>query len=389
MSERPLYLDNAATTAVDPAVIEAMTACLGSDGSFENPSSAHPGGASARRLVEAARERIAERVNASRGSIVFTSGATESNNLAILGAVDADERSNRHFVTTRIEHHSVLDTARALEARGIAVTYLDCNAEGVVTPQQVLDAVTDATVLVSIMHVNNEIGVIQDIEAIAQICATRQVRLHVDAAQSAGKIPLDLSGWGVDLCSLTAHKAHGPKGIGALYVADDVVLTPQLHGGEQERGLRAGTLATHQIVGMGKTFELARPDRDGPRLANLRDRLWKGLERIDGVRLNGCADRAAPHILNVCFPGIDGESLRLALADIAVSAGSACASDIPEPSHVLSSLGLSDALAQSSLRLSVGRFTEPADTERAVERIGTEVARLRTLAAGAPAWCSN
>lgn len=389
MSERPLYLDNAATTAVDPAVIEAMTACLGSDGSFENPSSAHPGGASARRLVEAARERIAERVNASRGSVVFTSGATESNNLAILGAFDADERPNRHFVTTRIEHHSVLDTARALEARGIAVTYLDCNAEGVVTPQQVLDAVTDATVLVSIMHVNNEIGVIQDIEAIAQICATRQVRLHVDAAQSAGKIPLDLGGWGVDLCSLTAHKAHGPKGIGALYVADDVVLTPQLHGGEQERGLRAGTLATHQIVGMGKTFELARPDRDGPRLANLRDRLWKGLERIDGVRLNGCADRAAPHILNVCFPGIDGESLRLALADIAVSAGSACASDIPEPSHVLSSLGLSDALAQSSLRLSVGRFTEPADTERAVERIGTEVARLRTLAAGAPAWCSN
>ncbi len=389
MSERPLYLDNAATTAVDPAVIEAMTACLGSDGSFENPSSAHPGGASARRLVEAARERIAERVNASRGSIVFTSGATESNNLAILGAVDADERSNRHFVTTRIEHHSVLDTARALEARGIDLTYLDCDAEGVVTPQQVLDAVTDATVLVSIMHVNNEIGVIQDIEAIAQICATRQVRLHVDAAQSAGKIPLDLGGWGVDLCSLTAHKAHGPKGIGALYVADDVVLTPQLHGGEQERGLRAGTLATHQIVGMGKTFELARPDRDGPRLANLRDRLWKGLERIDGVRLNGCADRAAPHILNVCFPGIDGESLRLALADIAVSAGSACASDIPEPSHVLSSLGLSDALAQSSLRLSVGRFTEPADTERAVERIGTEVARLRTLAAGAPAWCSN
>ena len=389
MSERPLYLDNAATTAVDPEVIEAMTSCLGSDGSFENPSSAHPGGASARRLVEEARERIAELVNTRAYGIVFTSGATESNNLAILGTFDADERPNRHFVTTRIEHHSVLDTAHALEARGIDVTYLDCDAEGVVTPEQVLDAVTDATALVSIMHVNNEIGVIQDIEAIAEICASRQVRLHVDAAQSAGKIPLDLSGWGVDLCSLTAHKAHGPKGIGALYVAGDVVLTPQLHGGEQERGLRAGTLATHQIVGMGKTFELARPDRDGPMLANLRAMLWRGLERIDGVRLNGCADRTAPHILNVCFPGVDGESLRLALADIAVSAGSACASDIPEPSHVLSNLGLSDALAQSSLRLSVGRFTKPADIERAVERIGAEVARLRTLAAGAPAWCSS
>ena len=389
MSERPLYLDNAATTAVDPAVIEAMTACLGSDGSFENPSSAHPGGASARRLVEEARERIAELVNAPAYGIVFTSGATESNNLAILGTFDADERPNRHFVTTRIEHHSVLDTAHALEARGIDVTYLDCDAEGVVTPEQVLDAVTDATALVSIMHVNNEIGVVQDIEAIAEICASRQVRLHVDAAQSAGKIPLDLGGWGVDLCSLTAHKAHGPKGIGALYVADDVVLTPQLRGGEQERGLRAGTLATHQIVGMGKTFEVAHPDRDGPRLATLRDMLWQGLESIEGVRLNGCADRSAPHILNVCFPGVDGESLRLALADIAVSAGSACASDIPEPSHVLSNLGLSDALAQSSLRLSVGRFTEPADIERAVERIDAEVARLRTLAAGAPAWCSS
>ena len=389
MSARPLYLDNAATTAVDPEVIAAMTACLGSDGSFENPSSSHPGGARARQLVEDARERIASLVNAAPDEIVFTSGATESNNLAILGSFDADPRSQKHIVTTRIEHHSVLDTAHALEARGVEVTRLDCDAEGVVTTGQVLDAITDATALVSIMHVNNEIGAIQDIEAIAQACASRGVRLHVDAAQSAGKIPLDLGGWGVDLCSLTAHKAHGPKGIGALYVAAGVTLAPQLHGGEQERGLRAGTLATHQIVGMGKTFELARPERDGPRLAKLRDRLWSGLGEIDGIRLNGCRERSAPHILNVCFPGIEGESLRLALADIAVSAGSACASDDPEPSHVLSSLGLSDALAQSSLRLSVGRFTELADVDRAVERIGAEVARLRTLADGAPAWCST
>lgn len=388
MSGRPLYLDNAATTAVDPAVIAAMTDCLGSGGSFENPSSSHPGGARARRLVEDARERVAALVNAQPDEIVFTSGATESNNLAILGSFDADPRSRKHFVTTRIEHHSVLDTAHVLEARGVEVTYLDCDAQGVVTAEQVLDAITDATALVSLMHVNNEIGVIHDIAAVARSCASREVRLHVDAAQSAGKIPVDLSGWGVDLCSLTAHKAHGPKGIGALYVADGVTLAPQLHGGEQERGLRAGTLATHQIVGMGKTFELAEPERDGPRLANLRDMLWRGLEELDGVRLNGCRERSAPHILNVCFPGIEGESLRLALADIAVSAGSACASDDPEPSHVLSSLGLSDALAQSSLRLSVGRFTEPADIEWAVERIGAEVARLRALAAGAPAWCS-
>ena len=389
MSARPLYLDNAATTAVDPAVIAAMTDCLGSDGTFENPSSSHPGGARARRLVEEARERIAARVNAEPDEIVFTSGATESNNLAILGSFGADPHSRKHFVTTRIEHHSVLDTAHALEARGFDVTYLDCDAKGVVATGQVLDAITDATALVSIMHVNNEIGVVQDIEAVARACASRGVRLHVDAAQSAGKIPLDLSGWGVDLCSLTAHKAHGPKGIGALYVADGIALAPQLHGGEQERGLRAGTLATHQIVGMGKTYELAQPARDGPRLANLRDMLWRGLGAIEGIRLNGCRERSAPHILNVCFPGIEGESLRLALADIAVSAGSACASDSPEPSHVLSSLGLSDALAQSSLRLSVGRFTEAADVEWAIERIGAEVARLRTLADGAPAWCST
>lgn len=389
MSARPLYLDNAATTAVDPAVIAAMTDCLGSDGNFENPSSSHAGGARARQLVEDARERVAALVNAAPNGIVFTSGATESNNLAILGSFDADPRARQHFVTTRTEHHSVLDTAHALQIRDVEVTLLDCDAEGIVTAGQVLDAITDATVLVSIMHVNNEIGVIQDIEAIARTCASRGVRLHVDAAQSAGKIPVDLSGWGVDLCSLTAHKAHGPKGIGALYVAGGVTLAPQLHGGEQERGLRAGTLATHQIVGMGKTFELARPERDGPRLAKLRDRLWRGLGEIDGIRLNGSRDRSAPHILNVCLPGIEGESLRLALADIAVSAGSACASDDPEPSHVLSSLGLSDALAQSSLRLSVGRFTEPADIEWAVERIGAEVARLRALAHGAPAWCST
>ena len=389
MSERPLYLDNAATTAVDPAVIAAMTACLGHDGSFENPSSSHSGGVRARRLVEEARERIAALVNAAPHEIVFTSGATESNNLAILGAFDADPRTRKHFVTTNIEHHSVLDTAHALEARGIDVTYLHCDSEGVVTPEQVLDALTDATVLVSIMHVNNEIGVIQDIEAIAKACASRGVRLHVDAAQSAGKIPLDLGGWGVGLCALTAHKAHGPKGIGALYIARGVALAPLLHGGEQERGLRAGTLATHQIVGMGKAYDLARPERDGPHLAGLRDKLWRGLKRIEGVGLNGCPGRSAPHILNVCFPGIDGESLRLAISDIAVSAGSACASDTPEPSHVLSNLGLSDALAQSSLRLSVGRFTEAADVERAVARIGEEAARLSMLTNQAPLWCSS
>jgi len=389
MKQELIYLDNAATTPVDPRVIEAMTACLGADGDFANPSSAHSLGSRARRLVEEARARIAARVSADPAEIVFTSGATESNNLALRGVLNSHSGRRKHLITTRIEHHAVLDTARVLQSRGFDVTYLECNACGVITAEQVSEAIRDDTALVSVMHVNNEIGVIQDIAKIAEVSRSRGILMHVDAAQSAGKIPIDLKRWPIDLCSLTAHKAHGPKGIGALYVRQGLQLEPLMYGGAQEGGLRAGTLATHQIVGMGEAFHLADPEHDGPRLEQLRSELWQGLRRIDAARLNGDPEQAAPHILNVCFPGVEGESLRLALSDIAVSEGAACASDTPEPSHVLSSLGLSDALAQSSLRLSVGRFTRPSDVAYAIDRLSEEVARLRELARSAPSWCSS
>ena len=384
-----LYLDNAATTPVDPRVAEAMIACLGPDGDFANAASGHALGTRARRLVERARAAIGARVNAPAARIAFMSGATEANNLALKGTLRACAREHRHLVTTRLEHKSVIESARTLEREGVSVTYLDCDAQGNVTPAQVDAAITAATVLVSVMHVNNEIGVIENVQEIARICRARGVLLHVDAAQSAGKIPLDLAGWGVDLCSLTAHKINGPKGIGALYARSGIALAPFVDGGEPELGLRGGTLATHQIVGMGKAFELADPDVEGARIAKLRDELWRGLEALGGVTRNGNPARAAPHILSASFRGIDGASLLFALPDIALSQGSACNSSVPEPSHVLTALGLSDAVAQSTLRFGLGRFTERADVAHALERVGAEFHRLRALAAGAPAWCSS
>ena len=380
-----IYLDYAATSPLDPAVAAEMTDCMTRE--FANPSSAHEPGRRARRLVETAREQVAARVGAPAERIVFTSGATESNNLALKGALRGG-RARPHLVTSRIEHKSVLDTAHALEGAGVAVTYVDCDAGGRVAPAAIAAAIGPDTALVSVMHVNNETGVIQDIEGIGTICRERGVWFHVDAAQSAGKVPLRLDGSTVDLCSLTGHKVCGPKGVGALYVAPGVLLAPQLHGGEQERGLRAGTLATHQVVGLGKAYELADPAAEAPRLAGLRDRLWEALRAIPAVRLNGAAEHLAPHILNVTFPGAEGESLRLALRDLAVSAGSACAADSPDASHVLRGLGLSDALASSSLRFSVGRFTTEAEVVAAAARVAAEVGRLRDLAKSAPAWCS-
>lgn len=386
MTNREIYLDYAATAPLDPAVAAAMHDCLTRE--FGNPSSLHAAGRRARALVEAARASVAARVGAPGERLVFTSGATESNNLALAGVLRRSRNRRVHLVTSRIEHKSVLDTARSLEGAGVAVTYVAAERGGWVDPERVAAAIGDDTQLVSVMHVNNETGVIQDVAAIGAACRARGVLFHVDAAQSAGKVPLALAAAPIDLCSLTAHKLCGPKGVGALYVGPRVTLAPQLLGGEQERGLRAGTLATHQIAGMGKAYELADPEREAPRLAALRDRLWRELAGLDGVRQNGHAARRAAHVLNVAFPGVDGESLRFALRDVCVSAGSACAADSPEASHVLTGMGLSDVLAGSSLRFSVGRFTTEDDVVTAAARVLEAVHRLRALAPRAPAWCS-
>src|SRR5688572_26378830 len=386
MSSREIYLDYAATAPLDPRVAAAMNESMVRE--FGNPSSLHAAGRRARALVDAARASVAARVGAASDRIVFTSGATESNNLALQGVLRRSRGRRVHLVTSRIEHKSVLDVARALESSGVEVTYVAATAGGSVDPERVVEAIGADTQLVSIMHVNNETGVIQDVRAIGDACRARGVLFHVDAAQSVGKLPLELAAAPIDLCSLTAHKVCGPKGIGALYVAPRVTLAPQMHGGEQERGLRAGTLATHQIVGMGRAYELADPAREAPRFAALRDRLWQELSRIGGLRQNGDPARRAAHVLNVAFPGVDGESLRYALRDVCVSAGSACAADSPEASHVLTGMGLSDVLAASSLRFSVGRFTSEDDVIAAARRVAKAVADLRSLARRAPAWCS-
>lgn len=388
MAEAPIYLDYGATSPVDPAVADVMAACLALDGPFGNAASPHAAGAAAREVIDRARGQIGALVNAPGERLIFTSGATEANNIA-LKCVLRRCAGSPHLITSRIEHRSVLDTASALAAEGVRVTQLDCDRSGIVAPERVAEALRPETRLVSIMQVNNEIGSIQDIERIAAICRRARVPLHVDAAQGAGKVPLDIGAWDIALCSLTAHKLNGPKGIGALYVREDVALAPFMHGGEAALGVRAGTLPTHQIAGFGAAFEIAAARHESPAIAALRDRLWRGLSDIPRIRRNGDPARSAPHLLNVSLPGVEGESLRLALADIAVSAGSACTSASPAPSHVLSSLGLSDVLAESSLRFGVGRFTTPAEVDTVIARVRREVRRLRAIAAGAPDWCSS
>lgn len=387
---RTIYLDYAATTPVDPRVVEAMLACLGPDGDFANPASTHAPGAAAAALIERARRQVAERVGAHPREIVFTSGATESTNLALKGALLGD-RGPQRLLTTRIEHKSVLDTAEYLAACGVEIVWLATDRDGRLDMDSLGDALrlSRRSSLVSVMHVNNELGTVNDIESIAAACSRAGAWLHVDAAQSVGKLPVALNAWGVRLCSLTAHKICGPKGIGALYVRDGTRLAPQMHGGAHEHGLRSGTLATHQIVGLGTSYALADPAREQPGIEALARRLRRGLLRIDGVCVNAAEQATIPNILSVRFPGVEGESLRLALADLAVSSGSACNSAVPEPSYVLRSVGLSDALAGSTLRISIGRFTTESEVDRAVERISIEVDRLRRLAAGAPSWCSE
>jgi cysteine desulfurase len=380
---KTIYLDYAASTPVDPRVADAMIECLRPSGEQGNPSSAgHEYGRRARALVEKARMQVAKAIGAQPQSIVWTSGATESDNLAIFGVARFNADRGKHLVSSKTEHKAVLDPLKQLEREGFEVTWLKPGADGIVRPEQVQAALRPDTQLVSLMHVNNEIGVVQDIAAVGAICRERGIAFHVDAAQSAGKLPLNVETMNVDLLSLTAHKIYGPKGIGALYVRrkPPLGLKPLIYGGGQEYGIRSGTLATHQIVGMGLAFEIAEREReqDVERIGALRDQLWAGISSIGDVELNGHPQERVAGLLNISFRGVEGESLQFALRELAVSAGSACSSASEEASYVLRALGRSDQLAQSSLRFSLGRYTTPEQIETAIAAVKREVARLRS-----------
>jgi cysteine desulfurase len=379
-----IYLDYSATTPVDPRVAAKMTDCLLVTGNFGNPASrSHIYGWRAEEAVEEARVEVALLLNCDPREIVWTSGATESDNLAIKGVVEYLAGRKRHIVTSMIEHKAVLDTCHYLESKGFEVTYLEPGGDGIVAPEQVAAALRDDTAIVSVMHANNEIGVINDIAAIGRICRARRVCFHVDAAQSAGKLPIDLGTMQVDLMSLSAHKMYGPKGIGALYVRREppARLTPQIHGGGHERGFRSGTLATHQIVGMGEAARIMRLEMldESRRIEGLRNRLWSHLKQLDGVVLNGSEKHRLPGNLNVSFANVDGETLLVALDDIAVSSGSACTSATVEPSYVLRALGVPDDLAHASIRFTIGRFTSEADVDFAARRVIEVVEKLRSV----------
>lgn len=380
--KKPVYLDYAATTPVDPSVAEEMVKYLTPDGVFGNPASrSHAYGWQAEAAVESARKQVAELIQADPREIVWTSGATESDNLAIKGALAG--RDNPHIVTSVIEHKAVLDTCKWLEQQGVSVTWLSPQPDGRILPDQVADALRDNTVLVSLMLVNNELGCITDVAAIGRMLRERGVLFHVDAAQAAGKIPVDVKAMPVDLMSLSGHKVYGPKGVGALYVrrSPEVRIEAQIHGGGHERGMRSGTLPTHQIVGMGKAFAIAQGglEEEMASLEGLRTLFLEGLEALDGVTLNGSGDMRVPGILNLSFDGVDAESLMLGLRDLAVSSGSACASATIEPSFVLRGIGLSDELAHRALRFSFGRFSTPEEASFASAQIVDVVSRLRAV----------
>ena len=378
-----IYLDYAATTPLDPRVFEAMLPFLQPGGIHGNPASDHVEGLKAREAVEKARTQVARLIGAGSDEIVWTSGATESDNLAIKGVVEFYATRGKHIVTSRTEHKAVLDTCRHLETQGVKVTYLKPGADGLVSPQQVMDALTAETVLVSLMWVNNETGAIQDIETLAPQLRERGVLLHVDAAQAAGKIAIDLQQVPVDLLSLSAHKVYGPKGIGALFVRKKprARLAPQVHGGGHEQGMRSGTLPVHQIAGMGEAFRIASEDlsRDAAHLTPLRERLWSRLRELPDVYLNAQGAPRVPGILNVSFGGVEGESLRASLPELAGSSGSACSAATKEPSYVLRALGRDDELAGASLRFSMGRFTTGAEIDSAATQVVEQVRRLRSL----------
>lgn len=384
----PVYLDNAATTPVDPRVAARMAEVLQSAHDFGNPASAgHVYGERAAALIETARRQVAACVNASAAEVLFTSGATEANNLAIFGAAHYYRDHGRHIVTARTEHKAVLDPCRELERRGWKITYLVPDERGRISAEAVAAALRDDTALVSLMLVNNETGHLQDLRPISAVCAAHGgARLHVDAAQAVGKTPVDFTGLGASMMSLSAHKAYGPKGAGALLISTQgrgTHLTPLQFGGGQEGGVRSGTLATHQVVGMGLAFELAAQHlpEECPRISALRERLWRGIEALGGVQRNGSAQDCVPQLLNVSFEGVEGESLLAAVGGrIAVSTGSACTSASQEPSYVLRALGRSERLSESSLRFGLGRFTQDGDIDMALRALQAAVPRLRAIA---------
>jgi len=382
----PIYLDYSATTPVDPRVADKMIPYLREQ--FGNPASrSHMYGWEAEKAVEEAREHVAALINADPREIIWTSGATEGNNLAIKGAAHFYQTKGKHIITVKTEHKAVLDTVRELERQGFEATYLEPGANGLITIEQLTAAIRPDTILVSVMWVNNEIGVIQPIEQIGELCRSKGIIFHSDAAQATGKTPIDLEKMKVDLVTFTAHKTYGPKGVGALYVRRKprVRIEAQMHGGGHERGLRSGTLATHQIVGLGECFRIAKEEMESeiPRIKALRDRLAKGLMEIEEVYVNGDLEHRVPHNLNVSFNYVEGESLIMAIKDIAVSSGSACTSASLEPSYVLRALGRSDELAHSSIRFTFGRFTIEADVDFTIDLLKKKVGKLRELS---PLW---
>ncbi len=390
MSNRklPVYLDYSATTPVDPRVAELMCSYLTPDGNFGNPASrSHEYGWEADKAVAQARAQVAALINADPKEIVWTSGATESDNLAIKGVAHFYKKKGKHIITCKTEHKAVLDTCRQLEREGYEVTYLDPQSNGLIDLGKLKAAMRDDTILVSIMHVNNEIGVIQDIKAIGEMTRERGIIFHVDGAQSAGKVPIDIQDLKVDLMSFSAHKIYGPKGVGALYVRRKprIRLEAQMHGGGHERGMRSGTLAVHQIVGMGEAFRLAKEEMaaENERLLMLRNRLWDGLKDMEEVYLNGDLEQRVAANLNISFNFVEGESLIMAVKDLAVSSGSACTSASLEPSYVLRALGRSDELAHSSIRFSFGRFSTIEDVDYAISLMRDKVEKLRELS---PLW---
>ena len=384
----PIYLDYSATTPIDERVAAKMAEYLTIEGQFGNPASrSHEFGWKAEQAVDLARQQVADLINADPREVVWTSGATESNNLAIKGAAHFYRKKGNHIITVKTEHKAVLDTCRQLEREGFEVTYLDPEENGLIDMDKLKAAITEQTILISVMHVNNEIGVIQDIAAIAEIARENKIIFHVDGAQSAGKVGIDLETLKVDLMSFSAHKIYGPKGIGALYVRRKprVRLEAQMHGGGHERGLRSGTLATHQIVGMGEAFRIAREEMasENDRIRMLRDRLYNGLKNDEEVYINGDYEHRIAGNLNISFNFVEGESLIMALRDLAVSSGSACTSASLEPSYVLRALGRNDELAHSSIRFTIGRYTTVEEIDYTIDLVRNAVEKLRNLS---PLW---